>query len=173
MLRKANREAIAGTIASSLALTGVLYLVSHRVFDTTEAIVVSIAFFAFAAWRWWSFALLREFRERQALAVGLRQRAQERPNLTRPDEVDVLAPPVRAARAGAGCPHALPPSLREARPGDRDPCDRPRARARSARALAVRKEARKGPCPRPGAHLDDLVTLQDLGRRVLQGDAGR
>ena len=66
MLRKANREAIAGTIASSLALTGVLYLVSHRVFGTTEAIVVSIGFFVFAAWRWWSFALLRELRERRS-----------------------------------------------------------------------------------------------------------
>ena len=65
LLRKANREAIAGTVASSLALTGVLYLVSQRVFGTTEAIVVSIAFFAFAAWRWWSLALLREFRERR------------------------------------------------------------------------------------------------------------
>ncbi len=66
LLRKANREAIAGTVASSLALTGVLYLVSQRVFGTTEAIVVSIAFFTFAAWRWWSFALLRELRERRS-----------------------------------------------------------------------------------------------------------
>ena len=32
MLQKANREAIAGTVASSLALTGVLYLVTERVF---------------------------------------------------------------------------------------------------------------------------------------------
>jgi hypothetical protein len=63
MLRKANREAIAGTFASSLALTGVLFLVSERVFGTTEAIVASVAFFAFAAWRWWSFALLRARRE--------------------------------------------------------------------------------------------------------------
>jgi hypothetical protein len=62
MLRKANREAIAGTVASSLALTGVLFLVSERAFGTTEAIVASVAFFAFAAWRWWSFALLRELR---------------------------------------------------------------------------------------------------------------
>jgi hypothetical protein len=62
MLRKANREAIAGTVASSLAITGVLFLVSERAFGTTEAIVASVAFFAFAAWRWWSFALLRELR---------------------------------------------------------------------------------------------------------------
>ncbi|MGH3128395.1 MAG: DUF6328 family protein [Gaiellaceae bacterium] len=63
MLRKANREAIVGTAASALALTGVLYLVSQRVFGTTEAIVASVVFFAFAAWRWWSFALLRTLRE--------------------------------------------------------------------------------------------------------------
>ncbi len=63
LLRKANREAIAGTVASSLALTGVLFLVSERVFGTTEAVVASLAFLAFAAWRWWSFALLRSFRE--------------------------------------------------------------------------------------------------------------
>ena len=62
MLRKANREAIAGTVASSLALTGVLFLVTERVFGTTEAIVASVVFFAFAAWRWWSFALLRDLR---------------------------------------------------------------------------------------------------------------
>ena len=66
LLRKANREAIAGTVASSLALTGVLFLVSERVFGTTEAIVASVTFFAFAAWRWWSFALLRELRERRS-----------------------------------------------------------------------------------------------------------
>ena len=35
LLRKANREAIAGTVASSLALTGVLYLVTDLVFGAT------------------------------------------------------------------------------------------------------------------------------------------
>jgi Family of unknown function (DUF6328) len=64
LLRKANREAIAGTVASSLALTGVLFLVSERVFGAAEAVIASLAFLAFAAWRWWSFALLRSFRER-------------------------------------------------------------------------------------------------------------
>ena len=64
MLRKANREAIAGTVASSFALTGVLYLVTTFVFGTAEGIVVAIAFFAFTAWRWWSHALYRELRGR-------------------------------------------------------------------------------------------------------------
>jgi hypothetical protein len=63
MLRKANREAIAGTVASSLALTGVIYLVTSFVFGTAEAIVVAAAFFAFTAWRWWSHALLRNLRD--------------------------------------------------------------------------------------------------------------
>jgi Flp pilus assembly protein TadB len=64
MLTKGNREAIAGTVASSLALTGVLYLVTVFVFGTVEAIVASIVFFTFTAWRWWSHALYRSLRER-------------------------------------------------------------------------------------------------------------
>lgn len=63
ILRKGNREAIAGTVACSFAFTGVLYLVSERMFGTTEAVVAAIAFFAFTAWRWWSFALLRTLRD--------------------------------------------------------------------------------------------------------------
>jgi hypothetical protein len=63
LLRKANREAIAGTVASSLALTGVLYLVTDLVFGAPEAIVAALLFFAFAAWRWWSLALLRTIRD--------------------------------------------------------------------------------------------------------------
>lgn len=62
LMRKANREVIAGTVASSLALTGVVFLVSERVFGATEAVIASIAFFAFTAWRWWSMALLRTVR---------------------------------------------------------------------------------------------------------------
>jgi Family of unknown function (DUF6328) len=63
ILRKGNREAIAGSVASSLAFTGVLYLVTERLFGTAEATLASIAFFAFTAWRWWSFALLRTLRD--------------------------------------------------------------------------------------------------------------
>ena len=63
ILRKGNREAIAGTVASSLAFTGVLYLVTERIFGTPEAIIVSVAFFVFTAWRWWSLALLRTLRD--------------------------------------------------------------------------------------------------------------
>jgi Family of unknown function (DUF6328) len=62
MLRKGNREAIAGTVAASLALTGVIYLVTSLVFGTTEALIVSVVFFLFVAWRWWAFALMRAWR---------------------------------------------------------------------------------------------------------------
>lgn len=64
MLRKANREAIAGTVFSALALTGVLYLVTSFVFGQAEAIAASLVFFGFAAWRWWSHAIYRELQER-------------------------------------------------------------------------------------------------------------
>jgi len=63
MLQKGNREAIAGSVASSVALTGVLYLVTERTFGSAQAIVVSVLFFVFIAWRWWSFALLRSLRD--------------------------------------------------------------------------------------------------------------
>jgi hypothetical protein len=63
MLRKANREAIAGTVASSLALTGVIYLISQRMFETTEAVIVSVAFFVLLAWRWWAYAIYRNIRD--------------------------------------------------------------------------------------------------------------
>jgi Family of unknown function (DUF6328) len=68
MLRKGNREAIAGSIASSLALTGVLYLVTERLYGGVEGALTAAAFFAFIAWRWWSIALLRTLRDRRARA---------------------------------------------------------------------------------------------------------
>ena len=69
ILRKANREAIAGTVASSLAFTGVLFLVTEKIFGTTEAVIVSVVFFAFTAWRWWSLALLRTLRDQRRRAA--------------------------------------------------------------------------------------------------------
>lgn len=64
LLRKGNREAIAGTGALALALTGALYIISELLFSRGVAIAVAIAFFAFAAWRWWIIALVRKFREK-------------------------------------------------------------------------------------------------------------
>ncbi len=62
LLRKGNREAIAGTVAIAIAFTGVIYLITELVFGQWEAIVASTAFFVFAAWRWWSLALYRSLR---------------------------------------------------------------------------------------------------------------
>ena len=63
ILQKGNREAIAGTVASSLSFTGVLYLVTQLLFGTWQAIVASAVFFAFTAWRWWSVAIYRQLRD--------------------------------------------------------------------------------------------------------------
>jgi len=57
-----NREAIPGTVASALAITGVLYLVTELVFGRPEAVVVATLFFLFVAWRWWLIALYRASR---------------------------------------------------------------------------------------------------------------
>jgi hypothetical protein len=64
-MRKANRDAIAGSIAAALAFTGVLYLVTDFTFGRPEAIVAALAFFAFVAWRWWALALYRAWGDRQ------------------------------------------------------------------------------------------------------------
>ncbi len=64
-VRKGNRDAIAGTIAASIALTGVIYLVTDLTFGRAEAIVAALAFFAFLAWRWWALALYRTWVDRQ------------------------------------------------------------------------------------------------------------
>jgi hypothetical protein len=63
MVRKGNREAIAGTGAIALAFTGVLYLITDLLFTTQAAIAVALVFFALTAWRWWAIALFRKARE--------------------------------------------------------------------------------------------------------------
>jgi hypothetical protein len=63
MVRKGNREAIAGTGAIALAFTGVLYLITDLLFTTPAAITVALIFFALTAWRWWAIALFRKARE--------------------------------------------------------------------------------------------------------------
>ena len=64
LLKKGNRETIAGSVASSIALSGVVYLVTDRLYGNTAAILAAVAFFAFIAWRWWVLALIREQRDR-------------------------------------------------------------------------------------------------------------
>jgi len=63
MLRKGNREAIAGTCGIALAFTGVLFLVTDLIFSIPWAIAVAASFFLLAAWRWWLVALFRKAQE--------------------------------------------------------------------------------------------------------------
>lgn len=65
MLRKGNREAIAGSLAMALAFTGVVYLVTDLSFGTAEAILAASALFVFTAWRWWALALYRSIAARR------------------------------------------------------------------------------------------------------------
>lgn len=65
LMTKGNREAIAGSVATSIALTGVIYLVTDLVFGTVQAIVVAAAFFALIAWLWWAIALYRVYLDRR------------------------------------------------------------------------------------------------------------
>jgi hypothetical protein len=65
LLRKGNRDTIAGTVAAALAFTGVIYLVSDLTFGTPQAVVAALAFFAFLAWRWWAVALYRVWEDRR------------------------------------------------------------------------------------------------------------
>jgi hypothetical protein len=64
-MRKANRDAIAGTVAAALSFTGVLYLLTDLTFGTPQAILAAIVFFAFIAWRWWALALNRAWLDRK------------------------------------------------------------------------------------------------------------
>jgi len=63
MLRKGNREAIAGTGGIALAFTGVLFLLTDLMFSLPWAFVVAGSFFVLAAWRWWLVALFRKAKE--------------------------------------------------------------------------------------------------------------
>jgi Family of unknown function (DUF6328) len=62
-MRKANREAIAGTVAAGLAFTGVVYLLTDLTFGTPQAAVAAIGLFVFIAWRWWAIALYRAWKD--------------------------------------------------------------------------------------------------------------
>ncbi len=68
MVTKGNREAIAGSVAISIAFTGVIYLVTDLVFGTSQAIIVAAGSFALIAWLWWGVALYRTWQDhRQAV----------------------------------------------------------------------------------------------------------
>lgn len=66
LLRKANREAIAGSAAIAVAFSGALFVVTDLVFGTVQALLVTAAFLAFTAWRWWAMALYRAMTDRSS-----------------------------------------------------------------------------------------------------------
>lgn len=63
LLRKGNREAIAGTGFLAVGITGAIFIITDLLFGRPAAIVVAAAFFAFAAWRWWIVAIAREMQD--------------------------------------------------------------------------------------------------------------
>lgn len=65
-LQKGNREAIFGTVAIALSLTGVIYLVTDLVIGASAAPVVAAVFFVFTGWRWWAIAVLRMMKRTNA-----------------------------------------------------------------------------------------------------------
>lgn len=63
MLRKGNREAIAGTVAIALAFTGVLFVITDLLFGRIAGILVPAGFFAFTGLLWWGIPLYRELQD--------------------------------------------------------------------------------------------------------------
>lgn len=64
MLRKGNREAIAGSFAIALAFTGALYVVTDLTFNLSTAVAVSAVFFSLIVWRWWAYGVYRTLTDR-------------------------------------------------------------------------------------------------------------
>jgi Family of unknown function (DUF6328) len=65
MMRKGNREAIAGTAALALAFSGVVFVVTDLLYGRTPGYIAAGILFAFTAWRWWVIALIRTLRDRR------------------------------------------------------------------------------------------------------------
>lgn len=72
-MRRANRDAIAGTVAAALAFTGVLYLLTDFTFGRVQAVVAALVMFAVIAWRWWALALYRAWQDRKDPALAERR----------------------------------------------------------------------------------------------------
>lgn len=60
IMRKGNRDAIAGSVLIGIAFTGVIYLVTSLLFDTGPAIAAAVLFFGLIVWRWWLPGLRRD-----------------------------------------------------------------------------------------------------------------
>jgi hypothetical protein len=59
VVRKGNREAIAGSAALALAFASALHLVTHLLFGGLAAGVAAGSLMALIAWRWWALAIKR------------------------------------------------------------------------------------------------------------------
>ena len=60
LVRKSNREAIAGSVIMGVAFAASLHLVTDLVFGTMAASVAAGLLFALIVWRWWALALSRK-----------------------------------------------------------------------------------------------------------------
>ena len=60
LIRKGNREAIAGSLAMGPAFATALHLVTDLVFGVIAAGLVAGALLLLIAWRWWALALRRK-----------------------------------------------------------------------------------------------------------------
>jgi hypothetical protein len=76
LVRKGNREAIAGSIAMGLAFTASLYLVTDLLFGDTAAGVAACALLGLIVWRWWALAVKRKH-------LGKKRRLRSEPPTTR------------------------------------------------------------------------------------------
>ena len=63
IVESSNRLTIAGLFFLGLAIVGVILLVSHVVYGTTEATLATAAIFIGIAWFWWIAPLVREVRQ--------------------------------------------------------------------------------------------------------------
>jgi len=61
-VRSGNVEAIVGSAAAALALTGVLHLVIDLSFGMGWAAVIAAVFFAIIVWRWWGRSIHRKLK---------------------------------------------------------------------------------------------------------------
>ena len=62
LVRSGNVEAIVGSAAAALALTGVLHLVIDLSFGMGWAAVIAAVFFAIIVWRWWGRSIHRKLK---------------------------------------------------------------------------------------------------------------
>jgi hypothetical protein len=63
IVHSSHKYAIAGMALLALAITGVILLISHYVYDDTTAAIATAAIFAATTWVWFGAPLVRELRD--------------------------------------------------------------------------------------------------------------